>query len=131
MTFAETDLGQGDLIVSFFWFFCLILWFWLLITVFGDLYSDKDESTGGKIIWTLFVLLVPYVGVFVYLIARGHGMGERAAARQQQAEAQFKQYVQEAGGGGTADEIAKLADLKDKGTITEAEFEAQKAKLLS
>jgi hypothetical protein len=124
------EIGQGDLLLSFFWFFCLILWFWLLITVFGDLFSDKDESTGAKVLWTLFVLLVPYLGVFVYLIARGHGMGERAAARQQQAEAQFKQYVKEAGGG-TADELAKLAELKNNGTITEAEFEAQKAKLLA
>ena len=129
MTLA--DIGQGDLIVSFFWFFCLILWFWLLITVFGDLFSDKEESGGKKALWIIFVLLVPYLGVFVYLIVRGHGMGERAAARQQQAEAQFKEYVQQAGGAGTADEIAKLAELKNSGTITEAEFEAQKAKLLS
>ena len=129
MTLA--DIGQGDLIVSFFWFFCLILWFWLLITVFGDLFSDKEESGAKKVLWVLFVLLVPYLGVFVYLIVRGHGMGERAAARQQQAEAQFKEYVQQAGGAGTADEIAKLAELKNNGTLTEAEFEAQKAKLLS
>ena len=129
MTIA--DIGQGDLIVSFFWFFCLMLWFWLLITVFGDLFSDKSESGLAKTLWVLFVLFVPYLGVFVYLIARGHGMGERAAARHKEAEAQFRQYVQEAGSGGTADELAKLAELKDKGTITQAEFEAQKARLLA
>ena len=73
------EVGQGDLLVTMFWLFILMLWFWLLITVFADLYSDKDESTGAKILWTLFVLLAPYIGVFVYLIARGHGMAERAA----------------------------------------------------
>ena len=126
------DVGQGDLLVTMFWLFILMLWFWLLITVFADLYSDKDESTGAKILWTLFVLLAPYIGVFVYLIARGHGMAERAAKRQSEAEAQFRSYVQEtAGAASPADQLAKLADLKASGAITDAEYDSMKAKVVN
>ncbi|MCB1006936.1 MAG: SHOCT domain-containing protein [Acidimicrobiales bacterium] len=126
------EVGQGDLLVTMFWLFILMLWFWLLITVFADLYSDKDESTGAKILWTLFVLLAPYIGVFVYLIARGHGMAERAAKRQSEAEAQFRSYVQEtAGAASPADQLAKLADLKASGAITDAEYDSMKAKVVN
>ena len=126
------EVGQGDLLVTMFWLFILMLWFWLLITVFADLYSDKDESTGAKILWTLFVLLAPYIGVFVYLIARGHGMAERAAKRQSEAEAQFRSYVQEtAGAASPADQLAKLADLKASGAIADAEYDSMKAKVVN
>lgn len=126
------DVGQGDLIITMFWLFILMLWFWLLITVFADLFADKDESTGKKVLWTLFVILMPYLGVFVYLIARGHGMAERAAKRQSEAEAQFKQYVQEtASSGSAADQLAKLADLKSSGAISDAEYETMKAKVVN
>ena len=125
------DIGQGDLLVTMFELFIFILWFWLLITVFADLFSDHDESTGKKVLWVLFVLFIPYLGVFVYLIARGPKMGERALARQQEAEAQFKEYVQStAGSGSDADELAKLADLKKSGAITDADYDAMKAKII-
>lgn len=126
------DVGQGDLIITMFWLFILMLWFWLLITVFADLFSDKEESTGKKVLWTLFVIFMPYLGVFVYLIARGHSMAERAAKRQSEAEAQFKQYVQEtASSGSAADQLAKLADLKSSGAISDAEYETMKAKVVN
>ena len=126
------DVGQGDLIITMFWLFILMLWFWLLITVFADLFSDKDESTGKKVLWTLFVIFMPYLGVFVYLIARGHSMAERAAKRQSEAEAQFRQYVQEtASSGSAADQLAKLADLKSSGAISDAEYETMKAKVVN
>lgn len=126
------EIGQGDLIVTMFWLFILMLWFWLLITVFADLFADKDESGAKKVLWVLFVFLVPYLGVFLYLIIRGHGMGERAAKRQAEAEAQFKSYVQETASSGTpADQLAKLADLKASGAITDAEFESMKAKVVN
>lgn len=125
------DVGQGDLLVTMFWLFILMLWFWLLITVFADLFSDKGESGGKKALWVIFVLLVPYLGVFLYLIIRGPGMGERAVARQQEAEAQFKEYVQQtAGSGSSADELAKLHDLKQSGAISDAEYESMKAKVI-
>ncbi len=125
------EVGQGDLLVTMFWLFILMLWFWLLITVFADLFSDKGESGGKKALWVIFVLLVPYLGVFMYLIIRGPGMGERAVARQQEAEAQFKEYVQQtAGSASSADELAKLHDLKQSGAISDAEYESMKAKVI-
>jgi len=125
------DVGQGDLLVTMFWLFILMLWFWLLITVFADLFSDKEESGGKKALWVIFVLLVPYLGVFLYLIIRGPKMGERAIARQQQAEAQFKEYVQQTAGSGTdADELAKLHSLKESGAINDAEYASMKAKII-
>jgi Short C-terminal domain/Phospholipase_D-nuclease N-terminal len=124
-------------ILSIFWtmleFFLFFLWIWLLIVVFGDIFRSRDLGGLAKALWVLFVIIIPYLGVLIYLIARGGSMHERAeqqAARQQQA---FDEYVkQTAGSGGnSADELAKLADLKSKGVLTDAEFEAQKAKILS
>ena len=126
------DVGQGDLIITMFWLFILMLWFWLLITVFADLFSDKEESGAKKVLWVLFVIFLPYLGVFMYLIVRGHSMGERAMKRQAEAEAQFKSYVQETAGSGTAaDQLATLADLKASGAISDAEFETMKAKVVN
>jgi ABC-type multidrug transport system fused ATPase/permease subunit len=124
-------------ILSIFWtmleFFLFFLWIWLLIVVFGDIFRSRDLGGLAKALWVLFVIIIPYLGVLIYLIARGGSMHERAeqqAARQQQA---FDEYVkQTAGSGGnSADELAKLADLKSKGVLTDAEFEAQNAKILS
>jgi hypothetical protein len=101
--------------------------------VFVDIFRSHDMGGLAKAIWVLFVIILPFLGVLVYLIARGGGMHERAAdqaAREQQA---FDAYVKQTAGskGGSADELAKLADLKAKGVITDAEFDAQKAKLLA
>jgi hypothetical protein len=124
-------------ILSIFWtmleFFLFFLWIWLLIVVFSDIFRSRDLGGLAKALWVLFVIIIPYLGVLIYLIARGGSMHERAeeqVARQQKA---FDEYVkQTAGSGGnSADELAKLADLKSKGVLTDAEFEAQKAKILS
>lgn len=126
------EVGGGQLLLTVFWLFIFMLWFWLLITVFGDLFADKEESTGKKILWTVFVLFAPYLGVFMYLIIRGHGMSERAIARQKAAEAQFREYVQEtANADNPADQLAKLHDLKQSGAITDAEYESMKAKVVN
>jgi Short C-terminal domain/Phospholipase_D-nuclease N-terminal len=124
-------------LLSIFWtmleFFLFFLWIWLLIIIFSDIFRSHDMGGVAKALWVLFVIIIPYLGVLIYLIARGGSMHERAeqqAARQQKA---FDNYVkQTAGSGGdSADELAKLADLKSKGVLTDAEFEAQKAKILS
>jgi hypothetical protein len=124
-------------ILSIFWtmleFFLFFLWIWLLIVIFSDIFRSHDMGGLAKALWVLFVIIIPYLGVLIYLIARGGSMHERAeqqAARQQRA---FDDYVkQTAGSGGnSADELAKLADLKSKGVLTDAEFEAQKAKILN
>jgi len=124
--------GTGQVFWSMFWLFIWIIWIWLLIIVFADIFRSRDLSGWAKALWVIFVILVPYLGVFVYLIARGHKMGEHAAQDAQAQEAAVRQYVQEvAATPSPADEIAKLADLKAKGAITDAEFEAAKAKALS
>ena len=104
-----------------------------MFRVIADLFRSRDMGGGAKALWAIFVIVVPFLGVFVYLIARGHKMSERDVAQAQAQEAQFRSYVQDAAGsgGGTAEELSKLADLKARGVITEAEFEQQKAKVLA
>jgi hypothetical protein len=124
--------GSGQVLLSMLYFFMFFIWIWLLIVVFGDIFRSHDLGGGGKTLWVLFVIFMPYLGVFVYLLARGGKMQERAmkeAAAQQQA---FNQYVQEtAASGSPADQLQKLADLKAAGTISEAEFTSMKAKIIA
>jgi energy-coupling factor transporter transmembrane protein EcfT len=127
------DFSLLDLFLSMLWFFLFIAWLFLLFSVFGDIIRSKDLSGWAKALWSLFIIVLPLLGVLVYLIARGGGMSERAVHRQQAAEEGFRAYVREAAGPGpsTADELTKLAALRDAGTITDDEFSAQKAKLLA
>src|ERR1700722_933731 len=122
-------------LLDFLWtmieIFFFIIWIWLAIMVFVDIFRSHDMGGLAKALWVLFIIILPFLGILVYLIARGSGMHQRAAdqaARERQA---FDSYVkQTVGSSGSADELAKLADLKEKGVITDAEFDAQKAKLL-
>ena len=124
--------GSGQLLWSMLWFFMFIIWIWVLIAIFGDIFRSQDMGGGAKAFWIIFVVILPWLGILIYLIVRGGGMHERAVAQAQANEAAFKQYVQQtAGESSAADQIAKLADLKAKGAITDAEFEAQKAKILA
>jgi hypothetical protein len=115
------------------WFFLFFIWIWLLIVVFSDIFRSRDLSGWGKALWTIFVIIVPYLGVFVYLIARGHKMSQHAAEAAAAHDAAARQYIQSVAQNGSspADELAKLADLKAKGVIDEAEFERLKAQALS
>ena len=128
------EFGTGELLWSMLWFTLFFIWIWILITCFMDIFRSDDLGGWGKALWIIFIIVLPYLGVFVYLIARGHKMQERAmkdAADQQQ---QFKAYVQDvagSSGGGTADELARLATLRDNGTLSEEEFQQAKAKALS
>jgi hypothetical protein len=129
--FADT-FGSGELLWGIFWFFMFVIWLWVLIAIFGDIFRSSDLSGGAKAFWVIFVVILPWLGILVYLIARGSGMQQRAIEHAQAQSAQFQDYVrQTAGSGSSVDELAKLADLKEKGALTDAEFEAQKAKLLS
>ena len=132
MVFAD-DFGTGQVFLSMLYFFLFFIWIWLLIVVFSDIFRSHDMGGFAKAMWVIFVIILPYLGVLVYLIARGHKMQEHAVQAAQQQDAAFKQYVQQAAGtsGGTADELARLADLKANGTLTDAEFEQAKAKLLN
>ena len=110
--------------------FLFVVWFWILIAIFGDIFRSHDMNGWVKALWVIFVIFLPFLGILIYLIARGGKMQERAmkdAVQQQQA---FESHVREVANTSSADELAKLADLKAKGVLTDAEFEAQKAKLL-
>ena len=118
---------------TIFEIFLWVIWFWILITVFIDIFRSQDLSGWGKALWFLFVLFIPLIVVLVYLIVRGSSMHERAAQQAQQQDEAFRSYVQQAAGEqpSTADQLAKLADLRDRGVITPQEFEGQKAKILA
>ena len=118
---------------SMLWIFLWIAWIVVLFRVIADIFRSHDMGGWGKALWVIFVVVAPFLGVFVYLIARGHSMADRDAGQARAQDAAFRSYVQETVGssGGTADELSKLADLKQRGVITDAEFEAQKAKLLA
>jgi Short C-terminal domain/Phospholipase_D-nuclease N-terminal len=120
-----------DLIAAIFWFMLLAAWFCLLITIVSDLLSDHELSGWAKGVWCLFVILFPWLGVLVYLVARGPSMGDRAAEYAQRGDQEFRRYVQDmAQPSSVADELAKLVDLRDRGVISTTDFEAAKADLL-
>ena len=123
-------------LLNVFWtmieFFLFVIWIWILIMVFIDIFRSRDMGGFAKALWFLFVLFIPLVGVLVYLIARGHKMHEHAAQQAQQQDREFRAYVQDAAGSqSSADQLTKLADLRDRGVISAEEFEREKAKVLS
>jgi hypothetical protein len=114
------------------WFFLFFIWIWLLITIFADIFRSDDLSGWGKALWTIFVIIVPFLGVLVYLIARGKKMQEHATQAAQQQDAAMRSYVQSvASPSSPADELQRLADLRDRGVLSEAEFEQAKSKALA
>jgi len=128
--------GYNYPLLDFFWtifeIFLWVIWIWILIWIFIDIFRSHDLSGWAKALWFLFVLFIPLIGVLVYLIARGGKMQERAQQDARQQEKDFRAYVQEAASSGTpADQLAKLADLRDKGVISAEEFEREKAKVLA
>jgi Short C-terminal domain/Phospholipase_D-nuclease N-terminal len=117
---------------TIFEIFLWILWFWVLIYVFVDIFRSRDLSGWAKALWFLFVLIIPLIGVLVYVIARGGKMHEHTVQAEQQQDQAFRSYVQDvAGSPSSADQLAKLADLRDRGVITPDEFEREKAKILA
>lgn len=120
----------GDVMWTMFVFFAWIIFFWLLFTVFGDLFSRHDISGWAKTGWVVLVLILPYLGIFIYLIANGKSMGERAMQRAQAQQSQVDNYVRSVADSG-ADQIAKGKQLLDSGAITQAEFDQLKAKALA
>ena len=130
-----STFGTGQVFWSMLWFFCFFIWIWLLIMVFSDIFRSHDMSGLAKALWIVFVIVLPYLGVLVYLIARGKEMTQHRIDDAQAVDAAQRQYIQSVAGSGggasAADEIARLADLKEKGVIDEAEFQRLKAKALS
>ncbi len=129
MPLADISFGEGLLFI--FEFFLLFAWIWILISIIGDLFRDHELSGVAKAVWVFFLVFLPFFGVLLYLIVRGNGMRDRTIKAQVDAKKEFDSYVREqAQTGSPADELHKLAGLKDKGAISAEEFDRAKAKLL-
>ncbi len=129
MFLAEYTFGQGLLTVLAIFIF--VAWIMVLFTIIADLFRDHELSGWWKAVWIFFLVFVPFLTALIYLIARGDGMRDRAIKEQQDAQAQLDSYVRETAGPSHADEIAKLAEQKEKGNLSDAEFEQAKAKVLN
>ena len=131
-TLFAADYPFLDILWTLLIFFLWVMWFWLLIVIIGDIFRRRDIGGGKKTIWLIFILFVPFIGVLAYVLANSDGMAERNLERARKDQAQFDTYVREtAGSGGAAAEIDKAKQLLDSGAITQAEFDAIKAKALA
>ena len=125
------DVNFGDLLLLVFEVFLFVAWIWILVAIIGDLFRDHEMSGWAKALWIVFLVFIPYLTGLVYLIARGSGMRERAIKAQTDAKAHFDEYVREQAHTSPADELHKLNDLREKGALSQDEFNAAKAKLLA
>lgn len=127
--FADFDLG--DALLTTLSIFFVVIWLWILFVILTDLFRDHELSGWAKAIWAFFLIFLPFITSFIYLIARGKGMRERAAAQQAEAQKQVDQYIRTAAGSGSSvEELAKLADLKERGAISDEDYQKMKAKLV-
>ena len=131
MSILATEWGAGQVFWSMLWFFLFFIWIWLLIVVFSDIFRSHDLSGWAKALWVIFVIIVPYLGVFVYLIARGHKMTQHAAEAAAAQDAATRQYIQQVTASSPAEELEKLARLREQGVIDEAEYQTLKTRALN
>jgi hypothetical protein len=121
-----------EIVWTFFVFFAFIVWLWIMFTVLGDIFRRHDTSGFAKVLWIIFIIVLPYIGVFVYLVTQHDGMTKRTIKAQEQVKGEVDEYVRSvSGAGGPTEEIAKAHELLDKGAITQAEFDQIKAKALA
>ena len=127
------DFGLWDVIVSMFWFTLLMTWIWMIIAILGDIFRDRELNGGAKAMWTMFIVLLPWLGAICYIFARGNSMNERNRQAKLDQEASMRAFVKEAAGGGTSvpDELRELARLRDSGVISGTEYEQAKVKVLT
>ena len=130
MPLAASTYSFGDGLLTVLWFAFLFLWIWIAIGVVFDIFRSHDLSNWAKALWVLFIFVLPLFGVLGYLIVRGHTLHEHQAQDRAQYEA-FRQFTQRPHSGGTADDLHKLADLRDRGVLTDEEFKRAKAKALA
>ena len=131
MSNVAAEWGPGQVFWSMLWFFLFFIWIYILIIVFSDIFRSHDLSGWAKALWVIFVILVPFLGVFVYLIARGHKMAEHAAEAAAAQDAAARQYIQQVTSTSSAEELEKLARLREQGVIDEAEYQTLKTKTLN
>ncbi len=129
MPLAASTYSFGDVLLTVLEFAFLFLWIWIAITVIFDVFRSSDLSNWAKALWLLFIFVFPLIGVLVYLIVRGHTLHEHQAQERAQVEA-FRQFTQGQNSRGAADDLHRLADLRDRGVLTDEEFERAKAKVL-
>ncbi|WP_170427728.1 SHOCT domain-containing protein [Ruegeria arenilitoris] len=127
----DNGIGFFDIIWSIFWLFLMVAWFWVMVSVVADVFRSKDLSGGAKALWIAFVILIPWLGVLAYVLIRGERMHQHNVEAMNQMEQAQKDYIRSVATVSTADELERLSALKDKGVLTDEEFEAQKAKILS
>lgn len=126
------DISFGEILLVALEIFFFVIWIWILITILSDLFRDHELSGWAKAAWVLFLVFIPFLTALIYLIARGEGMRDRTIKAQADAKKHFDEYVREqAHAASPADELHKLAELKDKGALSQDEFEQAKAKLLT
>jgi uncharacterized membrane protein len=123
---ANADFSVGEFLLWLVWIFLFVIWFWLLITIFSDIFRRHDIHGFAKTMWVIFVIILPFLGIFIYLITQSHGMAERNIAQAQAQQEQLRQIV----GTSSADEIMKLDQLKANGSITEDEYQKMRAKAI-
>ncbi len=127
------EFGTGQVFWSILWFFLFFVWIMLIFTIFGDIIRSDDMGGVAKAVWSIFIIFLPFLGIFAYLIVRGGSMGERQLKAAQKQEAAMQDYIRTTASAGTsaADELAKLADLHSAGKLDDAEYAAAKAKIVS
>ena len=126
-------MSLWEVMLSIFWFMLLVAWFWVLIAILTDVFRDEELSGWGKAAWCLFMIVIPWLGVLAYLLARGKSMGERSMKVAAQNEREFRAYVQQAAGSGSgvADELSRLAELYHQGSLSAEDYELAKRKVLA
>ena len=124
---ANSDVGVGEFLLWLVWIFLFVIWFWLLITIFADLFRRHDMNGWVKALWIIFVIVLPFLGILIYLITQSHGIAERNVKQAQAEQEQLRQIV----GTSSADELVKLDQLKASGSITDDEYQKMRAKVIS
>jgi hypothetical protein len=124
---ANADFSVGEFLLWMVWIFLFVVWFWLLITIFADIFRRHDIHGGVKTLWVIFVIVLPFLGIFIYLITQSKGMAERNIAQAQAQQEQLRQIV----GTSSADELMKLDQLKASGSLTDDEYQKMRAKIIA
>jgi hypothetical protein len=127
----DDGFGLWDVFVSMLWFGLLVAWIWVIIAILGDIFRDHDLSGGKKALWTAFIVLIPWLGALCYVFARGDSMNKRAQQAAVDQQAKMREYAGAAAAPNVAEELRGLAELRDSGVLTPAEYETAKAKVLA